>query len=88
MQEEFDLAVVGIFDVNAKPQQLEVLRAMEKKGKPIVAVLLKSPYEAREVSGCNAAITGYGYTTLAAQAIVSAMKANDYQGVLPVQLPV
>jgi len=88
MQEEFDLAVVGIFDVNAKPQQLEVLRAMEKKGKPIVAVLLKSPYEAREVSGCNAAITGYGYTTLAVQAIVSAMKANDYQGVLPVQLPV
>ncbi len=83
---DFDVAVFGILDVNVKPRQLEILRLLSERKKPIVAVLLKSPYDARYVRECNAAITSYGYTTLAVRATVEAIKNNDYRGVLPINL--
>ena len=81
---EYDLAFFGILDVNAKPQQLDVLRLLLERGKPVVAVLLKSPYDAKYVSECNSAITCYGYTTLAVKATTEAIKNNDYRGTLPI----
>ena len=83
---DFDVAVVGLFGADAKPRQLEVLKAVMGKGRPVVAVLLKSPYEARYAKDCNAVITSYGYVTLSAKATVEAMKRNDYRGKLPVTL--
>ncbi len=83
---EYDVAIFGILDVNAKPRQLDVLRLLLERGRPVIAVLLKSPYDAKYVSECNAAITCYGYTTLAVNATAEAIKNNDYRGTLPVKL--
>ena len=83
---DYDVAVIGLFDVGGKPGQLEVLNALRKVGKPIVAVLLKTPYDVTFAEDCNAVITCYGYTYLAAEATVCAMKSNDYRGKLPVDL--
>ena len=82
----YDVAVVGLFGADAKPRQLEILKALLEKGRPVVAVLLKSPYEARYAKECNAVITSYGYVTISAKATVEAMKRNDYRGKLPVKL--
>ena len=82
----FCAAVVGIFNTDLKPRQLEVVKALEEKGVPVVAVLLKTPYDYRYVKNCNAVITCYGYTSLNAKATVEVMKNNDYRGTLPVFL--
>jgi len=84
---EYDVAVVGIFDAAGHPEQLEVLNAAKKTGKPTVAVLLRSPYDYRLVKDCDAVVTGYEYTTLAAKALVEAMYNCDYRGIMPVTLP-
>lgn len=84
---EYDVAVVGVFDARFMGGQLEIIKAIKKTGKPIVAVLLRSPYDYGCVNDCNAIITCYEYTTLAAYATVKAMKNNDYRGVLPVKIP-
>ena len=81
---DFDVAVVGIFGADAKPRQMDIVKALKEKGRPVVAVLLKSPYEARYVKDCNAVITCYGYVTISAAGTVEAMKRNDYRGKLPV----
>jgi len=84
---EYDAAVVGIFDAGSSRGQLEIVDALMHTGKPVIAVLLRTPYDYRYVKNCNAVITGYEYTTLAAGAIVEAMKTCDYRGRLPVTLP-
>lgn len=83
---DYDIAVIGLFDVGGKPRQTEVLDALKKTGKPIVAVLLKTPYDVKYAEDCKAVVTCYGYTYLAAEATVCAMKSNDYRGKVPVKL--
>ena len=83
----YDAVVLGLFGADLKPAQLEILEAVKKQGKPVVAVLLRSPYDYRFVSDCNAVVTAYEYTTLSAKALVQAIKNNDYRGKLPVKLP-
>ena len=85
---EYDVAVFGILDVNARPAQLDVLRLLLERKKPVIAVLLKSPYDVKYVTECNAAITCYGYTTLSVRATAEAIKNNDYRGELPVKLAI
>lgn len=87
LQEEYDVAVVGIFDALTFKGQLEIAKAVLEKGKPAVAVLLRSPYDYRFVKDFSAVITGYEYTTLSAKAIAKAMKNCDYRGKMPVTLP-
>lgn len=84
---EYDVAVVGIFDANSYKGQLDIVKALRGTGKPVVAVLLRTPYDYRYVKECNAVITGYEYTTLSAKAITEAMKKNNYRGKMPVTLP-
>ena len=84
---DFDVAVVGIFDASGNKGQLDIVKALEKTGKPVIAVLLRSPYDYRYLKECNAVITGYEYTTLSANALAVAMKNCDYRGKMPVTLP-
>lgn len=84
---EYDLAVVGVFNARLKPAQLEVFRAIRATGKPVVAVLLQTPYDAEFVKDADAIICSYEYTLLGVPALVQAMKNCDYQGKLPVVLP-
>ncbi len=83
---DYDVAVLGIFNADIRPGQLAVLEAVQAKKKPVVAVLLSSPYDSKYVEGCNAMITGYEYTMLSVKALVQAIKENDYQGKLPVRI--
>ena len=84
---EYDAYVIGIFDANSYRSQLDIVKMIEKTGKPVIAVLLRSPYDYRYVKECNAVITGYEYTTQSAKAIAKAIKTNDYRGKMPVTLP-
>lgn len=82
---EYDIAVVGVFDATSFPSQIDIINALKEKGKIVVAVLLRSPYDYKFVNDCDAVITCYEYTTLAVSATVKAMKNNDYRGVLPIK---
>ncbi len=84
---EYDVAVVGVFDAASMPGQLDIIKAIEEKGKPVVAVLLRTPYDYRFVKACDAVIASYEYTTLSARATAVAIKNCDYRGKLPVTLP-
>lgn len=84
---EYDVAVVGIFDAASMPCQLDIIKALKEKGKPIVAVLLRTPYDYRFVKECDAVIASYEYTVLSAKATAVAIKTCDYRGKLPVTLP-
>ena len=84
---EYDVAVVGVFDAASMPAQLDIIREIEKKSKPVVAVLLRTPYDYRFVKNCSAVIASYEYTTLSAKATAVAIKNCDYRGKLPVTLP-
>lgn len=83
---EYDVAIVGIFNADLKISQLEILKAVQQQGRPVIAVLLNSPYDYKYVSDCNAVVTAFEYTTLSAKALVQAIKTNDYRGNLPVRL--
>ena len=85
--DDYDVAIIGVFDASSYKGQLDIINALKEAGKPVVAVLLRTPYDYRYVKDCNAVITGYEYTTLAAKAIANAMKTNDYRGKMPVTLP-
>ena len=82
---EYDVAVVGVFDAVSFPRQTEIINSLKEKGKRVVAVLLRSPYDYRFVKDCDAVITSYEYTALAVRATVKAMKNNDYRGILPIK---
>lgn len=84
---EYDVAVIGIFDASSYKAQLDIVNALKNTGRPVIAVLLRTPYDYRYVKDCNAVITGYEYTTLSAKAIAEAIKNNDYRGKMPVTLP-
>jgi len=84
---EYDVAVLGVFNAGLKPGQLDVLKALEKTGKPVVAVLLGSPYDWKYTANCRAVITGYEYTRLSVKAVLHAMKNRCYPGKLPITLP-
>ena len=82
---KYDVAVVGVFDAVSFPRQTEIINSLKEKGKTVVAVLLRSPYDYRFVKDCDAVITSYEYTALAVRATVKAMKNNDYRGILPIK---
>ncbi len=81
---EYDIAVVGVFDAASMQGQLDVIKALKSKGKPVVAVLLRTPYDYRFVKECDAVIASYEYTTLSARATAVAIKNRDFRGKLPV----
>ena len=83
---DYDVAVLGVFNAGLKPGQLDVLKALEKTGKPVVAVLLASPYDWKYTANCRAVITGYEYTKLSVKAVLHAMKNRCYPGKLPIAL--
>lgn len=87
MKNEYDVAVVGVFDAGSMPGQLDIIKALEKNEKPVVAVLLRTPYDYKFVKNCAAVIASYEYTKLAAKATAVAIKNCDYRGKLPVTLP-
>ena len=87
MKNEYDVAVVGVFDASSMPGQLDIIKALEKSGKPVVAALLRTPYDYKFVKNCAAVIASYEYTKLAAKATAVAIKNCDYRGKLPVTLP-
>ncbi|MBQ6846254.1 MAG: hypothetical protein IJO61_03910 [Oscillospiraceae bacterium] len=84
---EYDVAIVGVFDALSMPGQLDIIRALEKKGKTVIAVLLRTPYDYKYVKNCSAVIASYEYTMLSAKATAVAIKDCDFRGKLPVTLP-
>ena len=83
---EYGIAIIGVFDASCTDGQNEIIDELKKRGKKTVAVLLRSPYDYKLVSDCDAVICCYEYTTLAVNATVSAMKNNDYKGTLPINI--
>jgi len=83
---EYSMAVVGVFDARGAQGQLEIIKAIREKGKKVIAVLLRSPYDFEFVRECDAVICCYEYTPLAVEATVSAMKNNEYNGKLPINI--
>ena len=87
LEGDFDVAVLGIFHLNKIPDQLKLYRALKEKGRPVVTVLLDSPYAFTDLRDCNGSLTCYGYTSLGVKATLEAIKSGSYRGILPVSLP-
>ena len=88
LEGNYDAAVVGITGFVSNPIQGDIIKLLKKKGIPVVAILLSSPYEYRHVADCNAVVTCYEYTELSVRALTRTMEKNEYKGTLPMKLPV
>ena len=83
---DYDVVVLGVFNQSRARILPELLRCLKEKRKPILAVLLNSPYDFAIVKECEAVLCAYEYTTLSVKALIRCMVAGVYEGVLPVRL--
>ncbi len=83
--EDYDVAVVGLYNAGLRNGQLAVLQEVLKTGKPVIAVLLGVPYDNRFAQNADAVIASYEYTPLSVPALIKAMKDCRYPGKLPVK---
>ncbi len=83
---DFELAVLGLYNVRFRPGQTELLRRLEAIGKPLIVVLLGAPYDAALVHRADLVIAAYEYTRLSVNAVIDSLKSGRFPGKLPVRL--
>lgn len=84
--EDYDLAVLGLYNARFRAGQQALLRALEQSGKPLVVVLLGAPYDASLVKRADAVIAAYEYTPLSVAAVLDALEEQYFPGRCPVRL--
>lgn len=83
---DYDVAVVGLYHCRSREGQLKLYEAVKATGKPVVAVLLGTPYDYVSIKDADAILACYEYTPLSVPALVKAMKEGKYTGKLPVHV--
>lgn len=82
--DNYELAVLGLYNARFRAGQQELLRALEKSGKTLVVVLLGAPYDAVLVKRSDAVIAAYEYTALSVSAVLDALEEQRFPGQCPV----
>jgi beta-N-acetylhexosaminidase len=68
-----DVVVLGTYDLAQRAEDLQLARALQATGKPIVAVSLRGPYDAAAVPSIGTFVTVYGDRPVHLQAAAEAL---------------
>jgi beta-N-acetylhexosaminidase len=85
--DEYDVAVLAVYNARFRRSQQEILRELEAQGKPLVVLMLGAPYDAPLIHNAQCVICAYEYTYLSANTLLSALETGEFPGHLPVKLP-
>jgi beta-N-acetylhexosaminidase len=85
--DEYDVAVLAVYNARFRRSQQEILRELEAQGKPLVVLMLGAPYDAPLIHNAQCVICAYEYTYLSANTLLSALETGEFPGYLPVKLP-
>ena len=85
--DEYDVAVLAVYNARFRRSQQEILRELESQGKPLVVLMLGAPYDAPLIRNAQCVICAYEYTYLSANTLLSALETGEFPGHLPVKLP-
>lgn len=86
-KEDYDMAVLGLYNARFRKGQIDILRRLEKQDKPLLVVLLGAPYDYSCIRRADAVVAAYEYTTLSVNAVFKALCSNRFVGESPVRLP-
>lgn len=81
-----DVFVLGLYNGRFRDGQMQALRLLEAKHKPLVVVTFGAPYDANEVVSANLVIAAYEYTPLSMNSVLDALADGVFTGKLPVAL--
>ena len=85
--DDYDVAVLAVYNARFRKSQQEILRELEAQDRPLVVILLGAPYDATLIRNAKCVICAYEYTYLSAKTLLSALRAGQFNGHLPVKLP-
>lgn len=86
--DDYDVAVLALYNARFRESQQTILRELEKQDRPLVVLLLGAPYDAVLIRNAKCVICAYEYTHLSANMLLSALETGEFNGHLPVKLPI
>jgi len=81
-----EVFVLGMYNGRFREGQLQALRLLEAKQKPLIVVTFGAPYDANVVASANLVIAAYEYTPLSMNSVLDALENGEFRGNLPVAL--
>ncbi|MDU0202814.1 beta-N-acetylhexosaminidase [Paenibacillus sp. MAH-36] len=85
--EEAEQIVIGTYNARFHPAQVELVRALQALGKPVIVVALRVPYDLLELPEVSTFIAAYESRPLALQSTAKALLGElEMKGRLPVTL--
>ncbi len=84
--QEYDVAVLGLYNARFRPGQQRILRILEEQSRPLVVVMLGAPYDAALICRADAVIAAYEYTPMSVCAVLDALEENNFEGTPPVRM--
>ena len=84
--QDYDVAVLGLYNARFREGQQQILRLLEEQGRPLVVILLGAPYDAALIRRADAAVAAYEYTPLSVSSVLDALADGVFPGRLPVRL--
>ncbi|MFC7440929.1 beta-N-acetylhexosaminidase [Laceyella putida] len=88
LAQDKDVLLVGTYSANLYPQQVKLVRALQKLNKPLIVIGFRNPYDIKEFPEVDAYLNAYGFRKGSLQSAVETIfGANQPQGKLPVTIP-
>ncbi|MBH8592013.1 beta-N-acetylhexosaminidase [Paenactinomyces guangxiensis] len=88
MAKNKDVLVVGTYSASLYPQQIKLVKELQKLNKPIAVVAFRNPYDIKDFPQVNAYLNVYGFRPVSLKAAVDTLfGANQPTGKLPVTIP-
>ncbi|MBQ9832793.1 MAG: beta-N-acetylhexosaminidase [Clostridia bacterium] len=84
--DDYDVAVVALYNARFRDGQLATLRKLEETGKPLVVLLMGAPYDASLIERADAVVAAYEYTPLSVNAVLDALVSRAFPGKCPVKI--
>lgn len=83
-----DVLIVGTYSASLYPQQIKLVKELQKLNKPIAVVAFRNPYDIKDFPEVNAYLNVYGFRSVSLQAAVDTLFGNNNpSGKLPVTIP-
>ncbi|SEN24148.1 beta-N-acetylhexosaminidase [Lihuaxuella thermophila] len=83
-----DVLIVGTYSASLYPQQIKLVKELQKLNKPIAVVAFRNPYDIKDFPDVNAYVNAYGFRSVSLQAAVDTLFGTNHpSGKLPVTIP-
>lgn len=81
-----DVIILGLYNCRVNPGQIELFNKIRHENTNIIAVLLKSPYDARYLDNGATCIAAYEYSALSISSVIEVLAGGPAYGRLPVSV--